>query len=113
MPLALTVYNYKVEQLKNNGAPIDWFIIPPTIARFQGIRLARRAPHPHAAVLFIDFMLSDAQPILLARDFIPTSKKVSTPLNQFPMKLLDPKIALDEHEKWAALYKEIIVNPSR
>ena len=113
VPLALTVYNYKVEQLKNNGAPIDWFIIPPTIARFQGIRLARRAPHPHAAVLFIDFMLSDAQPILLARDFIPTSKKVSTPLNQFPMKLLDPKIALDEHEKWAALYKEIIVNPSR
>ena len=24
IPLALTVYNYKAEQLKNKGAPIDW-----------------------------------------------------------------------------------------
>ena len=113
VPLALTVYNYKVEQLKNNGAPIEWFIIPPTIARFQGIGLARHAPHPHAAVLFIDFMLSEAQEILLKRDFIPTSRKVSTPLNQFPMKLLDPRVALDEHEKWARLYKDIILNQAR
>ncbi len=113
VPLALTVYNYKAEQLKNNGAPIEWFIIPPTIARFQGIAMARRAPHPHAAVLFIDFMLGDAQDILLKRDFIPTNRKVSTPLNQFPMKLLDPKIALDEHEKWAGLYKDIILNQAK
>jgi iron(III) transport system substrate-binding protein len=113
VPLALTVYNYKVEQLKNSGAPIEWFIIPPTIARFQGIALARRAPHPSAAVLFIDFMLGDGQEILLKRDFIPTSRKVKTTLNQFPMKLLDPKIALDEHDKWAALYKEIVLTQAR
>jgi iron(III) transport system substrate-binding protein len=73
----------------------------------------RTAPHPHAAVLFIDFMLSDAQDILLKREFIPTNRKVSTPLNQFPMKLLDPRIALDEHEKWAGLFKDIILNQAR
>src|SRR5947207_959633 len=27
VPLALTVYNYKAEQLKNKGAPVDWFAI--------------------------------------------------------------------------------------
>jgi len=113
VPLALTVYNYKVEQLKNNGAPIEWFIIPPTIARFQGVALARRAPHPHAAVMFIDFMLSDAQDILLKRDFIPTSRKINTPLNQFPMKMLDPGVALDEHDKWDRLYRDIILNQAR
>ena len=32
---------------------------------------------------------------------------------QFPMKLLDPRIALDEHEKWARLYKDIILNQSK
>ena len=26
VPLALTVYNYKAEQLKKQGAPIDWFV---------------------------------------------------------------------------------------
>jgi iron(III) transport system substrate-binding protein len=113
IPLALTVYNYRVEQIKGGGAPIEWFILPPTIARFQGMGLARRAPRPHAAVLYFDFMLTDGQEILLKRGFIPTSKSISTPLNQFPMKLLDPKIALDEHDKWSRLFKEIILNPTR
>ena len=113
IPLALTVYNYRVEQIKASGAPIEWFIIPPTIARFQGMGLARRAPRPHAAVLYFDFMLTDGQEILLKRGFIPTSRGVKTPLNQFPMKLLDPKVALDEHDKWSALFKEIILNPGK
>jgi len=113
IPLALTTYNYRVEQMKGRGAPIEWFIIPPTIARFQGMGLARRAPRPHAAVLYFDFMLTDGQEILLKRGFIPTSKSITTPLNQFPMTLLDPKIALDEHDKWSKLFKDIILNPSR
>jgi len=76
VPLALTTYHYKAEQLKKDGAPIDWFILPPTVARFQGVGLARRAPHPHAAVLFFDFMLTDAQEILSKRDFTPASRKI-------------------------------------
>jgi len=112
IPMALTVYNYRVEQIKARGAPIEWFIIPPTIARFQGMGLTRRAPRPHAAVLYFDFMLTDGQEILLQRGFIPTSKSVTTPLNQFPMTLLDPKIALDEHDKWSKLFKDTILNPS-
>ena len=113
IPLALTVYSYRVDQIKASGAPIEWFIIPPTIARFQGMGLARRAPHPHAAVVYFDFMLTEGQEILLKRGFIPTSKAIKTPLNQFPMKLLDPKVSLDEHEKWSALFKEIILNPGK
>lgn len=113
VPLALTIYNYHAEQLKNGGAPIEWFVIPPAIARPQGVGIARRAPHPHAAVLFLDFLLSDAQEILFKRNIIPTSKKINTPLNSFPMKFVDPKAVLDENEKWTKLYKEIITSPPR
>ena len=113
VPLALTIYNYKAEQLKNNGAPIDWFVLPPGLARPQGVGMARRAPHPHAAVLFFDFMLSDAQPLFLKRDFVPISKKISTPLTKFPFKFIDPKATLDEHDKWAKLYREILINQGR
>mgnify|MGYP001281054848 CR=1 FL=1 len=113
VPLALTVYHYKVEQLKNNGAPIDWFVIAPAIARFQGVGMARRAPHPHAAVLFFDFMLTDAQELLLKRDYLPASKKFSAPLIKFPVKFVDPKVVLDESDKWTRLYREIITNQSR
>ena len=107
VPVALTVYNYKVEQLKNRGAPIDWFVIPPAIARPNGVGLARRAPHPNSGVLFFDFMLSEAQDLLLKRDYVPTSMKIETPLNKIPLKFVDPRVVLDEHAKWARLYEEI------
>jgi iron(III) transport system substrate-binding protein len=113
VPLALTVYNYKAEQLKNKGAPIDWFVIPPAIARPNGIGMARRAPHPHAAVLFYDFMLSDAQALLLERDFVPTSRKVDTKLNKVPIKFADLKATMDDQGKWSKLYQEIITRQSK
>jgi len=112
VPLALTVYNYKAEQMKNKGAPIDWFTIAPAIARPNGVGVARRAPHPNAAVLFFDFMITDAQALLLARDYVPTSKKVDTKLNKMPIKFIDPKVVLDENDKWSKLYSDIITRQS-
>lgn len=113
VPLALTVYNYKADQLKSKGAPIDWFIIPPAIARPNGVGVTRHAPHPNAAVLYFDFMLSDAQPLLLKRNFVPTSKSVETHLNKMPIKFVDPKVILDENDKWSKLYEEIITKQSK
>lgn len=113
IPLALTVYNYKAEQLKNDGAPIDWFVLQPALALPHGVGVTRRAPHPHAAVLFHDFMLSDAQEMFIKRDFVPTSKKIITPLNGFPFNFVDPRVALDEHDKWSGLYREIFTAPAR
>ncbi len=113
VPMALTVYNYKAEQLKNKGAPIEWFAIPPAIARPNGVGVARRAPHPNAAVLFFDFMITDAQAILLKRDYVPASKKIDTNLNKMPIKFVDPKIILDENDKWSKLYEEIITKQSK
>lgn len=111
VPLALTVYNYKAEQLKNAGAAMNWFVIPPAIARANGVAISKRAPHPHAAVLFFDFMLTDAQQILAHRDYVPTSKKVFTPLSKIPLKIVDPKIILDENAKWTKLFDEVIGKP--
>jgi iron(III) transport system substrate-binding protein len=108
IPMALTVYNYKAEQLKNKGAPIDWFSIGPAIARPNGVGVLKKAPHPHAAVLFYDFEISpEGQKILAGRDFVPTSKKVDTPLNKLPMKFVDARVQLDEFQKWEKLYADL------
>ena len=108
VPLALTVYNYKAEQLKKKGAPIDWFSIGPAIARPNGIAVAKKAPHPHAALLFYDFEISpEGQKILAGRNFVPTSRKVETPLSKVPMKFVDVRSTLDQYEKWMKLYTEL------
>jgi iron(III) transport system substrate-binding protein len=112
IPLALTVYNYKAEQLKNKGAPIDWFSIGPAIARPNGIGVFKQAPHPHAAVLFYDFEIGpEGQKILAGRDFVPTSRKVDTPLNKIPMKFVDATDTLDQYEKWAKKYAAMFAAP--
>jgi iron(III) transport system substrate-binding protein len=107
VPMALTLYNYKIEQMKNSGAPVDWFSLDPTIARPNANGVARSAPHPHAALLFQDFELSEGQVILGKRDFIPTSTKVPSTLNKMPLTFANPKTTLDDGHKWNKVYDEI------
>jgi len=111
VPYSLTLYHYKAEQLKNSGAPIDWYMLPPGFARFLGTGIMRRAPHPHTAILFLDFMLSDAQRLLLDRDFTPTNMKVK-PL-EVAFNVIDPAQILDQGDKWQKLYDEIVVKQGR
>ena len=108
IPFALTVYNYKAEQLKDKGAPIDWFSIGTPIARPNGVGVLRAAPNPHSAILFFDYELSEeGQKVLASRDFVPTNTKVESPFTKGPMRFVDSRVMLDEYEKWNKLYEEI------
>jgi iron(III) transport system substrate-binding protein len=113
VPLSLTTYLYKVQQLKGDGAPIDWFSLPPDVARSQGTGMAAKAPHPYAAVLFIDFLLSDGQSILAKRDFIPTNVRIKPLPEGMTLKFIDPAKILDESSKWEKLFNDTFVNPAR
>ena len=108
VPFALTVYNYKVEQLKVKGAPIEWFSIGTAIARPNGIAVTRNAPNPHAALLFYEYEISEeGQKILVERDFVPTNTKVESPYGKLPLRFVNAKTMLDESDKWIKLYEEI------
>jgi iron(III) transport system substrate-binding protein len=108
IPLALTVYNYKAEQLKDKGAPIDWFHIGTPIARANGVGMAKSAPNPHSAVLFYDFEISEeGQKILASRDFVPTSTKVENVFAKTGLRFVDSSKMLDEGDKWTKLYAEL------
>ncbi len=109
-PLALTVFNYTAEQLKKRGAPIDWFVIEPLISMPNSVAVARMAPHPSAAVLMFDFMLSDAQTILADRDYVATSRKVGSPLDRERLTVMDSAAALAQADKWERLYRQIVLS---
>jgi iron(III) transport system substrate-binding protein len=114
VPLALTVYGFLAEQAKRKGAPLDWFVIPPVIARPTAEGLARNAPHPHAAVLFFDFLISEeGQQILASRQFVTVSRSIETPFNKGPFKLIDSTAILNQGRKWQELYQKTIIAPSR
>lgn len=108
VPLALTVFNYTAEQLRRKGAPIDWFALAPLVSMPNGISVTNTAPHPHAAVLFLDFMLSDAQKILAERDYVVTSARVAAPLDRSILKVVDSAKVVADGEKWQRLYLGVI-----
>ncbi len=108
IPFALTVYNYKAEQLKDKGAPIDWMSIGTPIARANGVGVARAAPNPHSAVLFYDYEISEeGQRILAGRDFVPTSNRVENVFAKTGLRFVDAAKMIDENDKWTKLYAEL------
>jgi iron(III) transport system substrate-binding protein len=110
VPVALTVYNSEVESLKRRGGPVDWIAVEPVVGRPQGIGVARDAPHPHAALLFADFVLSlEGQELFNSMGRVPASLKVKSKLNDFPYTMADPATVLDENEKWEILWNRLFL----
>ena len=114
VPLALDIYNYMPEQAKRKGAPIDWFALQPAVARSNAIGIARRAPHPNAALLFYEYMLGEeGQRVLVKMDYVPSNTKVASPLKGVKILQTDPIRTLDESDKWKDLFEKIVLNPRK
>jgi iron(III) transport system substrate-binding protein len=112
VPFAITIYNYMPEYSKKRGAPVDWIALDPVIARANGVGVARRAPHPHAALLFYDYLISDeGQRLYAEREYVPANKNIQLPakLKGVTIKIIDPAQALDQSDKWFKEFQEIIV----
>jgi iron(III) transport system substrate-binding protein len=110
VPVGLTMYNSNIESLKRKGAPIDFVAVQPVAARPQGIGVSRHAPHPNAALLFADFVLSpEGQKLFESMGRVPASTKVKSALNDFPFTLIEPATVLEEAPKWEKLWNELFL----
>ncbi|MBI4524769.1 MAG: extracellular solute-binding protein [Deltaproteobacteria bacterium] len=65
--LAVNVFGYQALEVQSRGAPIEIVQADPVIARAGHLLLAKRAPHPNAGRLFIDYVLSAEGQQLLAK----------------------------------------------
>lgn len=108
VPLALNVYSYLPEQAKAGGAPVDYVVLSPAVAYTDGIGIARRAAHPHAATLFYDFLLDEGQAIVAGFKSLTTNKRDQALLAKHKPVYIDPVRVLDTYEKWTALYDDTL-----
>ena len=85
-------------------------MLEPAVARMSGVGIARRAPHPNAALLFYEFMLSpEAQQLLVSLDYIPTTGKLPSHLAERRMTLVDPALAMDQRDKWLKSFEDVLI----
>jgi iron(III) transport system substrate-binding protein len=108
VPLGLTVYSYMVDQAKKKGAPIDWFAIEPLVGRANGIGVARRAPHPHAALLFYDYMISEAQPLIVQMNYLSPVKSLYAGPRAAKVVFIDPAGDRAEAQRCESEFNELL-----
>ncbi len=111
VPIALGIYKYKVAQMTRKGAPIDWIRMLPYVVHPIGMALSKKAPHPNAAMLFFDFMLTDGQKIYVTQDTNPTNVKIMPEPES--AVYIDYAKALDQGDRWEKIFKSIFVTRSR
>jgi iron(III) transport system substrate-binding protein len=108
--VGLTAYHANAQSFKARGAPVDWAPVEPVIARPQGIAVAANAPHPHAALLFLDFMLSpEAQEMLAKLGRSPASRAVKTDTSSLNFVMSDAAVILDENDRWQQLWDKLFM----
>ena len=75
-PLVIA-YAHALEREKFKGAPIDWIALEPAVTEIDPLMIGSKAPHPNAARIFLDFLLSkEGQEMLLEFQRIPVRKDV-------------------------------------
>ncbi|MGH7827382.1 MAG: ABC transporter substrate-binding protein [Candidatus Binatia bacterium] len=57
--IAIAARGRRVAEFKEKGAPIDYRIVDPYGGEPNSLALMRRGSHPHASLLFIDWLLSE------------------------------------------------------
>ncbi len=109
VPLGLTVYGHSVISAQKKGAPIDYILLQPRVAVSFSMGVAAKPQHPHAALLFYEYMLTDGQKVFAQSNYVPTRKNIETPFSNVEFTIVDKAKFLDEFDKWHELWQEIIV----
>jgi iron(III) transport system substrate-binding protein len=107
VPVTFTQYYEQAARAKAEGAPIGISFLNPVVAVPTGLAVLARAPHPHAAMLFADFYLTDAQKILADHHYVPTNLKHQKLPAGMNLVVADQGKYLDEFAKWRRTFLDV------
>ena len=118
-PIAVHIFNHHGYISKAKGAPVDWQPIEPVTGTENTVGLAKNTPHPHAAMLFLDFVLSEkGQKVFQQSNYLPAHPKV--PAKQQDLKpgggrftkvlYFNPDVQYDKGNEWVDFFQKNFLN---
>ena len=113
--IALQIFNHHAVLSAKKGAPVDWIKMEPATGTLSVISVHKNAPHPNAAKLLVDFIISkEGQEVFRAADYIaahpqvpalePTLKPAE---GKFRVHFFTPEQTEDNMPKWKQVSDEI------
>ena len=95
---------------KRKGAPVEWRPLDPVVANVGYSGILAKAPHPHAALLFIDYLHSkEGQQFIVKGGLSSPRDDVESLVNQkFKKTYFEAKYSVEEYEKKLSEWEELI-----
>jgi iron(III) transport system substrate-binding protein len=114
VPLSPTIFDANITQAKQKGAPVEWRPLEPVVTTVAYSGLIVKAPHPHAALLFLDYLHSrEGQQLIMKGGLWSPREDVGTLEHKFKKSYIDEKYSVDEAEKkyaeWDSLMQKLFI----
>ena len=114
-PMALQIVSYHASLSAAQGAPTAWLKLEPAIENYNYVGVVKNAPHPNAARLFVDFVLSrEGQEVFSKAGYIPANPAIpagypdTKPADgHFRTVLLTPELAQAHYQQAVKIYNEL------
>lgn len=114
--IALEIYAHHPLISKAKGAALDTQMLDPVPSALSTIQLTKNAPHPNAAMLFIDYVLSkEGQEVLRAAQYLspnpqvdtdPSLRKIIPRLNGLKETVFTPELMFQTRDEANALFNK-------
>jgi iron(III) transport system substrate-binding protein len=109
--VAASNYSYIVQKAIDKGAPVNYQpMVQPVIARAQGAAPLKSAPHPAAALLFQDWLLTEGQQVFVDEGLTPSIEpaNLKDPLEGIEVIPVDVNQLLDKQKEWSERYDSLL-----
>jgi iron(III) transport system substrate-binding protein len=101
-------YQSTVDRFKDDGAPIAWRpAVDPIFSEGQGVGLVDGAPHPAGAVLFVDWLLTDGQNILVEHKSESARKDLLLAPNA-KRRVIDFESLAAKQQRWTERFERLL-----
>jgi iron(III) transport system substrate-binding protein len=114
VPLSPTIFNSNIFTHKQQNAPVEWRPVDPVIAAVGSSGMVINAPHPHAALLFLDYLHSKfGQQVAMKGGLSSARTDIGSLEQKFKKIYLESRYTPDEFEKkfneWEALLRKLFI----
>ena len=114
VPLSPTIFDANITQAKQKGAPVEWRPLEPVVTTVAYSGLTLKAPHPHAALLFLDYLHSkEGQQMIMKGGLWSPREDVGSLAQKFKKSYIDEKYSVEEAEKkyaeWDGLMQRLFI----
>jgi len=115
VPLSPTIFNSNIFTHKQQGAPVDWRPLDPVIAGVGTSGMVVNSPHPHAALLFLDYLHSKfGQEVAMKGGLSSARKDIGSLEQKFKKVYIESKYTPEEFEKkideWEGLMRRLFIS---